>query len=435
LQGQGTLKLASNQMPPASLNTLVNAGGGTVEYNVPGTSFVLNSQSVYNHLTFHLGDASTIAELHNNLTVHGSLRISNGNLQIFKNDASSTSYSPITIDVKQNVVVSAQGKITTGTASTHDGSLPTAGTSPGALVTRYFDVYHKFYIGGSLYNQGSVKFISSDITSIDFENLTPRGAVSVRFYSMDDAEVQCNGTTDFYNLVIDKGTGQSAELNLSASNAQYFRLFGSNRHIVPSFTTNPEVRKALWIRNGTLRLTGDVAIPSLTEGYNTQNASYVIPVNGALVIDGADVVVLSTADSPKEVTAAWGVPCTGVTSDNNEPQELYVYGKLRINNGYLSTRFSGGIVFNQLGGEMEVAGGKISARQIRTTQNGTTSYTQTGGQVELLGGYTYDTSGTIATLDDLRNVPIRFCTTTADWEDTDRSAGSLRPTFLKCRAV
>jgi hypothetical protein len=409
LQGQGTLKLATNQMPPASLNTLVNAGGGTVEYNVPGTSFLLNNQAVYNHLTLNLGSSTTIAVLQNNLTLHGSLRVVKGNFQIFSDDATATIYSPITIDVKQDVIVADQGKITTGTASTHDGSLPAVGTSPGALVTRYFDSYHKFFIGGSLYNQGSVKFISSDISAIDFENLTTRGAVSVRFYGLDNAVAQCNGTTDFYNLIIDKGTGQSAELNLSASHPYHFRLFGPNRYVIPSFTTNPEVRKALWIRNGTLRLTGNVTIPSLAEGYSaTHNSSYVIPVNGALVVDGPEVVVLTTADSPNEVTAAWGVACSGVTQVSNEPQEFYVNGKLRVNDGYLSTRFSGGIVFPQLSGELEVAGGKISTRQIRTTQNGTTSYVQSGGQVELIGAYTYNTSGVIATLNDVRNVPINY---------------------------
>jgi hypothetical protein len=409
IQGEGTLKLASNLMPPASQNTLVNAGGGTVEYDVADASFVLNNQSVYNNLILNLTNSTNKAILQNNLTVYGNLQIVKGQLQIYKDDASATIYNPIVLDVKKDIIVSADGGILTGTASTCDGNLPPGGTTPGALVTRYYDLYHKVYIGGSLYNQGSVKFISSDITAIDFQNLTTRGAATVRFYGIDNASLECGGTTDFYNLVIDKGAGMAAELAVNASLPSSFRLFGANSYAVFVGGANPELRKALWIRNGTMRLLGSTTIPSLAEGRTvTTNSSYVIPAFGAMIIDSPNATVLSSADSPNEVTAAWGVSCSGVTNTLNYPQEFYVNGRLTVNDGYLSTRFSGGIMFTQLSGEVVLNGGKISTRQIRSTQAGTSSYTQTGGQLELLGAYTYNTSGVISNVSDIRNVPIVY---------------------------
>ena len=95
IQGEGTMRMASNQMPPASLNSLVKAGGGTVEYNVADASFILNSQAVYNNLTINLTNASNKAILMNNLTVHGNLLIDKGNLQLYKDDATATVYNPI----------------------------------------------------------------------------------------------------------------------------------------------------------------------------------------------------------------------------------------------------------------------------------------------------------------------------------------------------
>ena len=71
-------------------------------------------------------------------------------------------------------------------------------------------------------------------------------------------------------------------------------------------TSNPNLRKALWIRAGTLVLKGSLIIPSLSEG-TVANSNYYIPFNGALVVDGVDVVVLSSADDYREVNVAYTV--------------------------------------------------------------------------------------------------------------------------------
>jgi len=395
LEGHGTLKLATNQMPNVAINNLVEPNGGTIEYNVPDASFTLNNQPCYNNLTFNLTSNTNVATLENNLTVYGTLTVHKGVFKIFKDDASETRYTRIKVDIQGDLIVNSNGSIRTGTASTHDGTLPPAGTSPGSVVPRYYDVYHVVNIQGNLRNNGSIRFVSDNITSFRFDTLTTRGATTVRFYGTENKVVECFGQTDFYNLIIDKGINQSVELIVNASAPENFRLFGCNRYPIPAYGVNPELRKALWIRNGTLRLKGMVTIPSLTEGKGvagTGQTSYFIPANGALILDDRDVTVLISADENAEVTAAWGLPSQGVHKEVTLPQELYLYGKLLINEGYLSSRFSGGILYGDQGGELIVNGGKLSSRQIRTSGTGAAVFAQYGGEVELIGRYMYDVS-------------------------------------------
>jgi hypothetical protein len=407
LEGQGTLKLATNQMPNVAVNNIVEPGGGTVEYNVPDATFNLNNQPNYYNLKINLPNASNVATLLNNLTVYGNLIVDRGVFKIYKDDPSATIYSRIKVDIQGDLLVNPNGSIRTGTASTHDATLPPAGTSPGSAVPRYYDVYHQVYIKGSLKNNGSIRFVSDDINSFRFDTLTTRGATTVRFYGTDNQVAECFGQTDFYNLIVDKGINQTVELNINASAPENFRLFGCNRYPIPAYSVNPELRKALWIRNGTLRLSGMVTIPTLTEGLGvagTGQTSYFIPANGAMVLDDRDVTVLISADDNAEVTAAWGLPSQGVHKDNTRPQELYLYGKLQINEGYLSSRFSGGILYGDQGGELVVNGGKLSTRQIRTSNTGAASFAQYGGEVEILGRYTYDVSG-VTNAASLQTVP------------------------------
>ncbi|MFN3556576.1 MAG: T9SS type A sorting domain-containing protein [Bacteroidales bacterium] len=413
LKGQGLLKLASNAMPLVALNLFVENEGGTVEYNVATPVFELNDQSHYNNLTINLPLATSKAILVNNLEVFGDLRISRGGLQIYRDDATSTQHLPINLTIHHDLVVEEQGFISTGTASTSNGSVPPAGTTPGALVPRYFDMYHKLHVGGSFFNEGTVRLFSPEITQIDFQNLTTRGAVTTRFFGDTDAVLLCAGNTDFYNLIIDKGTGAGAELELHAEQPQFFRLFGPNHLNAGNWGINPEVRKALWLRNGTLRLTGNTTLASLTEGRGgTHSSAWIIPANAALILDSPGVTVLATADTPNEVQAAWGVASHGVHKDNF-PQELLVLGSLTVNDGYLSTRMSGGIVYARAGGEVIINGGVVNARQLRTAHAGSSFFTMTGGVLELLGTYHHQTTH-INTLEELRSAPIDM-TTSNNW--------------------
>jgi hypothetical protein len=167
------------------------------------------------------------------------------------------------------------------------------------------------------------------------------GAASVYFEGAADNTLTCNGITDFYNLVVNKGTDQTYSLTVISSSYGNFRLCGANTLAAESVSGNPVMRKALWIYSGTLILKGSVIIPSLTEG-SSGNAFYYIPANGALIADGVDVALFVTADDYREVNTAWGVSgasnaAMGINT-TGAASALYVFGKLQISNGLISAK-------------------------------------------------------------------------------------------------
>src|SRR5205085_1063118 len=66
---------------------------------------------------------------------------------------------------------------------------------------------------------------------------------------------------------------------------------------------------------------------------------------------------------------------------------LYVFGKLEMSDGYLSTRESGGIITNGGSGQIIVSGGDIDAKQILYGATSTASFQMTGGFISLRGRF------------------------------------------------
>ena len=185
-----------------------------------------------------------------------------------------------------------------------------------------------------------------------------------------------------------------------------FRLFGANTSdgdiTAPVTTTaNPNLKKALWIKNGTLDLQGLVAIPSLSEGATnagagTVSSDFFVPLNGSLLLNAPGVIVLSTADSYTEVNAAYGLAggsnaAYGINTSGGY-SGLSVLGKLQIENGYLSTRESSGLLYwNYASAQFILNGGKVDTKQLHNPQGGATgliSYVQNGGSLVLRGRFT-----------------------------------------------
>ena len=91
----------------------------------------------------------------------------------------------------------------------------------------------------------------------------------------DAAEVTFTGTadnvltgtgsqTDFYRLIIDKGSDQTYILDIDVSN---FELWGPTDLANANETDpNPTINKALWIKNGTCKLESGITIPELSSG-------------------------------------------------------------------------------------------------------------------------------------------------------------------------
>ena len=163
----------------------------------------------------------------------------------------------------------------------------------------------------------------------------------------------------------------------------------------------------MWIRTGTLVLKGSVIIPSLSEGI-AANSDYYIPSKGALIIDGVDVVVLSSADDYREINTAYTVTAPdnatiGVTKGGFSAVDIF--GKLQINNGYLSARESGGLITSNIAsGQLIINGGTVDAKQFLSS-TGSASYTQTGG-IFILRGRFQRTPAAYSTVADLTDVSV-----------------------------
>ena len=385
LQGQGTVRLASDDFPLTTYNSFVETGGGTVEY-YNDTDFTLPSfQSKYNNLIINTSSAT--ATLLNDLVLNGALHIMTGTFRINDN----TSTARLTLVINGDVTVDAGASITVGNGVTNTSIGGTGGLAP---FLNYYLNFHTIIINGNFTNNGTVKFTNLEYPLYDAFPPTiagsASGAATVYFQGSSDNTLTCNGTTDFYNLIIDKGIDQTYKLTIFSTAYPNFRLFGANTLAVDGIVSaNPDLRKALWIRTGTLILKGKIVIPSLSEG-SSANADYYIPSNGALEIDGVDVAILSTADDYRELNAAYSVAspgntAVGITTGGNSG--LVVFGKLLVKNGFLSTRESAGIVTSSTSsGQLVINGGTIDTKQFLSS-TGSASFTQTGGLLVLRGRF------------------------------------------------
>jgi len=421
LSGQGTLKLASASFPNAVTNTFINAGGGTTEYTNKTDFIFPQGQTTYNNLTINI--SSAIGTQISDITLNGNLYVKNGTFKI--NDDVST--SKLKLSINGNVKVNSGASITVGKGVTN----PTIGGSGGtAPFLNYYLNFHTIIIKGDFINNGTVEFTNLSYPIYNaFPPTTPgatSGAASVYFQGASNNSLICNGITTFYNLIIDKGVDRTFKLTINSNNYKNFRLYGANTMTADySLGTNVNLRKALWINAGTLVLKGSLIIPSLTEG-TAGNSDYYIPFNGALVVDGVDVVVLATADDYKEVNVAYTV---NVPNNNSigvikgGRTGIYVYGELEINKGYFSTRESGGIITSGGSGKIIINGGILDAKQLLSS-TGTASYNQSGGLFILRGRF-QRTPANYNTLADLTDVSLASLNTSRQTNGINSSYGSF----------
>jgi len=382
LSGEGTLLLASVNFPTVTTNSFINAGGGTTEYYNSGNFTLPSTQLTYNNLNINTSSSNYTATQLSNLTLNGNLSIKNGIFRI--NDNSST--TKLSLTVNGNVTVNTTGQIAVGQGVTN--------VAIGSVTSgNYYNQFHTVTFNGDFTNNGTVKFTNLTYPIYNAFPAGPNsGAATVIFKGSTDNTLSCKGTTIFYNLIEDKGTDQTYQLTINSTAYPNFQLYGANSLATDgAVTSNPNLQKALWIKNGTLNLQGSLIIPSLSEG-TTANSDYYIPLTGALVLDGTDVVVFSTAEDYQEVNRAYG----GLSGPNSATMgvtvsagfgALDVFGKLQINNGYLSTRESAGVITTSTAsGQIEIDGGVLDAKQFLST-GASSSYTQTGGYFLLRGRF------------------------------------------------
>ncbi len=399
LRGSGTLKLASVNFPVVTTNDFVDTDGGTTEYNNTAGFTLPAAQTTYYHL--RINTPGVIATQLSNITLNGDLNIKQGTYQINDNSANRRQ-----LTINGNVTVDNGASFTIGTGNTDGGDI-SGGAAP---FTDYYDMNsHRVVVYGDFTNNGTVSFTNQ--TYPVYDAFPVNGMATLYFMGATDNTLTCNGTTDLYNLVLDKGIDQTYKLTVYSSDYQNFRLFGRNNVSGENGGANPDLRKALWIRTGTLELTGLTIIPSLTEGGGpgSPNGDFYIPANGCLLLNGSEVAVLGTANDYAEINAAYNLT-EGTGSIHGVSigpfQAFSIYGKLQVNDGYLSTRRAAGfITWATASGEFIVNGGKVDARQLRSNGTvGLAAYYQTGGEVTLRGRYNLEQNP--STVSDIINAAI-----------------------------
>ncbi len=366
IAGSGRIRTRGDNYPTVTNNHFANAGtGGTVEVN--GTSFTFGTNRTFNNLQVNLESADQTLVVASNLTLNGNLVIEGGKFQI--GDNSSTIR---TITVNGNVTVNGGTSIGVGTGNTVPGTFPAGG--------QYHSIFHQFEIRGNFTNNGEVRF--SNLSAPLYNAFTTSGAVTVLFTGATNNRVVLNNRTDFYNLIVNKGSDKTYELEINPSSVNNFALYGRNnigRNTDSPFSAaNPEVRKALWIRNGTLKFIGNVLIPTLTEGGT--NGDFTIGATARLWLSSPGVTIFATASDASQSPGS-----TGINTATTE-QALSVYGTLLVSSGTLNTRNSSGLIYySDAAAEFIVEGGELNVSQLRRSGSGLTSYIQTGGTVIVRG--------------------------------------------------
>jgi fibronectin-binding autotransporter adhesin len=358
VSGSGLLRLNGVALPTGTYTSFVTTSGGTIEYyNAVGTVDATQT-STYNNLIFSNSSTSTDASF---ITASNTLVV-NGNLNVTQTGAGRTVTWQVnngtgtqrTITVTGDVTVSANGRIRVGTGNSgtpHNLTLNGNFTNNGSV--RFFD--DTGTINDTNYNSGSVYSLA-----------TAGNAVNATFSGLASKTLICNGQTDFYRLILDKGTGQQALLTVNSTAASNLRLYGPNNLTsapIPNVATTASLN-ALRIVNGTLELTGTLTIPRLTsEGGAAGNNYLCIPQNGGLWINSPNVTI----------TVAQPSGC--------DDCRILVNGLLKISSGRLISGFGRGLGAGT-GGTFIVEGGTVETWQYRPLSGSQdVVYIQTGGKV------------------------------------------------------
>ncbi|WP_422359595.1 T9SS type A sorting domain-containing protein [Reichenbachiella sp.] len=395
LEGSGVIRLSDDILPTitdASVFTGAGAGAGTVEYYGAGDVSLTSASGLTSFYNLVLNFNSNAQHLivTSDIAINNNLTITQGDFQI--NDASTTR---LVIDVYGDLTVAATGEISVGTGNI---GVPTSSAN-------YHDTFHRLNLYGNFTNNGVVNF--SNLTGYAFDTFPTNGdAVTVRFTGQTDNTLTCNNTTNFYDFMLDKGTDQTYVLTVNPTAVGHFRVFGRNEiGNLPGQASN-YLGKPIYIKNGTLELTGETFIPSMSEG-NTNiggggNGSWLIPAEGALWINGPNVLVWGTCDDELDIIAIdtdlTAGDISGVQGPTGRQQSLNIIGQFRLTDGTYETRNGPGTFYSQFGSpELIIEGGSMDVPQLRNIggTNANIVYKQTGGVLTFTGttqgGNTWDT--------------------------------------------
>jgi hypothetical protein len=378
VSGEGTLIVETNDtdatvFPGGTYTGFLGASGGAIEYTGTGDYTILDSPTSFHHLTISGSGTVTLPDA--DFTLVGDLRIGGTVTTLVSNSTSGD------ITVGGNLTVNDAGatlQFQSGTGRTI--SVTGDVTNAGALqVAAGGSADHSLSIGGSLTNNGT--FDLANATGLHRADVTFTGAANTSISGT-------GGLTEFYRLIVNKGTDSSSELEVIADN---FTL---------SAPTD-EIEKALEIQNGTFKLSSAHTLTLSTGGGN-----FSIPSTGGLWINDAGATAEITSASSDLSLAGLlrltdgainiGDDLTGV----QENSILYTIGNagITVEGGTLTVGMAirpnpdaATLVYTQSGGLVQVADNKpttetgndaIADFSIATVSG--SEFTMSGGTLEVV---------------------------------------------------
>jgi hypothetical protein len=330
-QTSGTIRLAADNFPSGDAIGFANAStGGTVEYY--GANYELNTNRTFRNVYVNLNVPTNTIVLLANYTLNGSLSIARG--EFFFGNSASTAARNLTI--YENLDVSSNGKIRTGTANAR----------------------HQLNVYGNFTNQGDVQFTNRVAANYTAE--ATDGIVDVNFRSATrNQTLLLDGPSRFYRIAIEKGTNSTYELYMEAENPSNFNLFGYANQGHPDVAQLASNQNAFGLAYGTVRVGPNITIARTNGGGN-----YNVSEGATLWVDGGTV-----------------------TKPAGTGEAVVVYGKVKVSSGTFNSYAPSGIT-TRLNGEFESTGGITNLNQFRTSVYGAQhqgGYVQSGGYVTIFG--------------------------------------------------
>ncbi|PIO47054.1 MAG: hypothetical protein CMR00_12450 [[Chlorobium] sp. 445] len=309
---------------PTGYRNLVISGNGTTK-TFPGAELTISGNLTVQDGATALLSNQTDGDIFitgaaaggGNLTVTGT-----GSVLRFTNDEERT------VEVRRNVTI--------GAGATFDVAT-TGGAVPNLLIIGD----NTSALGGNLVNNGTFDMNAGGGRFTD-----------VQFRGTGNASITGSGTTtEFYRLIVNKGTDQTATLTVpDVATLASFALTAPANVIV----------KPLAIQHGTFIFNRPTATLELSSG----GGNFVIPTTGALQVGGGTVQLSSTGG-----------------------HDLILNGRLRITGGTVNigTDASGvsqnSIIYQSPSAELLVEGGTLTVATGIRANAGVLNYTQSGGTV------------------------------------------------------
>ncbi|PWJ42717.1 T9SS type A sorting domain-containing protein [Sediminitomix flava] len=333
---------------------IVAKGGNNIYINQEWTS--TNTSALYEFKVDMDETADEVVFLED-VEISNNLQVDKGTLRINQNTnefGGSSEGKQLDILISGSVTISSDGEFNAGS-----GAIYASGNS-----STYHGDWHTVTVGGDFTNNGSIDFSPGLVVgSVDYYD-TDDAAVSLYFTGASDNSFLVNSSTILYNLIIDKGTDRTYQLSLNVANTpDDLYILGSNDGAVDRDVQDPEVKKNIYIKAGTLSLEGKTYIRSLGEESGASEDIFVLGESAGLELNGADVQL----DFSNSATG----------------QSMYIIGELTVNEGLLDSKGSIACFIGNTG-SFTVNGGTVKLGQLRPTSytsDAVISFSQTGGTI------------------------------------------------------